>query len=650
MTAPVLVTFFTDYAAQSKREERVTLDELAEAIRRMSAGEKRRLPWLKFARFGDRRTEKNSLRHDANVISISGVEADFDAGDLGFDEAVEIAEKAPLRCLIYTSPSHTEDKPRWRVCAPTSEELPPHRRADLMARLNGLYRGVFAVESFTLSQSFYWGAVGNNPAHRAAIVEGECVDRLDELDLIAVGKPNGAGPGMPPGPLDEDALAAAIVSGAAYHTCCVRLVGKWAQAGVPFMEAQQRLEALFDSVFPPDRDRRWRDRRADIPRIIRDIYGKEAGQKDERVEFTIGGAGPGAAPEDSEDEAEAEPEPPQRAGFTQAEFAALVVPPADPLLGAAFTTTTRAMLVGPPGIGKTMLMLGMADAMSEGKAFLHWPAGRKSRTLYVDGEMSVRLFQERSADAARRNGGNSDTLILLSAAAIDGMPPLNFPAGQAFIDAQIEAHGGFDFIFFDNIQALLVGDMREEEPWRAVLPWVRRLTNRGIGQVWGHHTGIDKTRSYGTSTREWQMDSVLLLGAVESGDADLAFTVEFLKARERTPANRGEFAPMLVTLTGDIWTSEPSDRAGGAKRYARDYALGLLQDALVRWGEIPPACEFIPPATACVLEVLWRQRFADANISDASRNGLLKAFRRAAQDLIERGLVRKHDPWVWIVR
>ena len=221
----VLVTFFTDFAAQTKREETVTLDELAQAIRQMTASEKRRLPWLKLAKFGDTHTERSSLRSDANVISISGVEADFDAGDISFDEAVAIAEKAPLRSVIYTSPSHTDDKPRWRVLAPTSEQLPPHRRAGLMARLNGLYRGVFAVESFTLSQSFYWGAVGDNPAHRVATVDGEYIDQLDELDLIAIGKRNGAGPQAPgvlPGPLDEEALTAEITSGRAYHTALSR--------------------------------------------------------------------------------------------------------------------------------------------------------------------------------------------------------------------------------------------------------------------------------------------------------------------------------------------------------------------------------------------------------------------------------------------
>ena len=78
MSAPdaVPVTFFTDYAARSKREETLAPAELARKIEQTAAAEKARLPWLKLARFGTIRSDKNSLRHDPNVLAISGIEAD----------------------------------------------------------------------------------------------------------------------------------------------------------------------------------------------------------------------------------------------------------------------------------------------------------------------------------------------------------------------------------------------------------------------------------------------------------------------------------------------------------------------------------------------------------------------------------------------
>ena len=117
--AAIPVTFFTDRAAQFKREDVLGPAELARLISDMVAPEKTRLPWLKMARFGDSRSDKKSLRHDANVLAITGIEADYDGEEISFSTAVEIAKKAGVGCIIYTSPSHEPAKPRWRVlCLP----------------------------------------------------------------------------------------------------------------------------------------------------------------------------------------------------------------------------------------------------------------------------------------------------------------------------------------------------------------------------------------------------------------------------------------------------------------------------------------------------------------------------------------------------
>ena len=116
-------------------------------------------------------------------------EGDYDGEALGVDYAVEIAEKAGLFALVYTSPSHAPLAPRWRVLCPTSREHPPAARMHLLARLNGLYRGVFSSESWTLSQAYFFGSVNRSPEHRVELVEGEAIDELDELDHIAIGAP-----------------------------------------------------------------------------------------------------------------------------------------------------------------------------------------------------------------------------------------------------------------------------------------------------------------------------------------------------------------------------------------------------------------------------------------------------------------------------
>ena len=182
------ITFFANAAATRFTPERMTLPALRELILKTSAGAKARLPWLKLAKFGSKRSDKGSLRHDANVISISGVEVDYDGELVTPDEAVRILKKVALRALVYTSPSHTVAKPRWRILALTSCDLPPQERTKLVARLNGILGGILAPESFTLSQSYYYGSVDNNAQHRAVIVEGDYIDLRDDLDAGAIGK------------------------------------------------------------------------------------------------------------------------------------------------------------------------------------------------------------------------------------------------------------------------------------------------------------------------------------------------------------------------------------------------------------------------------------------------------------------------------
>jgi Primase C terminal 2 (PriCT-2) len=187
----VNVTFFPSQAAQSMRSESMTLPELCDRIQTTNKRSKAALPWLKLASFGEQRTDKNCLRHNANVLEITGVEADYDREQMTLDEAIAIAKKAKLSALFYTSASYTEETPRWRVLLPTSKPLPPTEHTKLVARVNGLYGGVFGNESFALSQSYYFGSVNHNPTHRAVITKGGCIDLRNDLDAVAIGKGNG---------------------------------------------------------------------------------------------------------------------------------------------------------------------------------------------------------------------------------------------------------------------------------------------------------------------------------------------------------------------------------------------------------------------------------------------------------------------------
>jgi hypothetical protein len=123
--------------------------------------------------------------------------------------------------------------------------------------------------------------------------------------------------------------------------------------------------------------------------------------------------------------------------------------------------------------------------------------------------------------------------------------------------------------------------MKENEPWAAVMPWVRSLTKRSVGQVWVHHTGHDASRSYGDKSREWQLDTVMHMDPVENAETDVCFNLEFRKARERTPVNRADFATTKIMLLGEAWRSDgrASDHKGRVSPLGMKF-LAALHDAL----------------------------------------------------------------------
>ena len=188
----MLWTRFVDASATSKREIDHSWAELGAHIAESGPYPAKSVcPWLKLARFGDARTDKGSYRHNANLVSVTGVEIDYDAEAISPAEAISRLEKHGVRALVYTSPSHTPDKPRWRVLAPLHHPVAADERAALVARLNGALGNVATPESFTASQAYFYGRVQGQQEYIVRYTfddpeEGSCIDDLQELDAIAI--------------------------------------------------------------------------------------------------------------------------------------------------------------------------------------------------------------------------------------------------------------------------------------------------------------------------------------------------------------------------------------------------------------------------------------------------------------------------------
>lgn len=231
----------------------------------------------------------------------------------------------------------------------------------------------------------------------------------------------------------------------------------------------------------------------------------------------------------------------------------------DFLLGNWLTTTSRVLMTAATGLGKTNFAVAVGQSTSAGADFLHWSGRWPASVLYIDGEMSARLLRTRLIDEAGRQGHDPKFFYALSHEDVPNFQPLNTPRGQEAIERIIADIGTVDLIIFDNIMSLIAGDQKDTLPWQQTLPWAISLTRRGIGQIWIHHTGHDETRGYGDKAREWQMDTVIHLETAKREDTDVSFTLEFRKARERTPTTRFDFQDVKIALVNDRWEHELTD-------------------------------------------------------------------------------------------
>lgn len=181
------------------------------------------------------------------------------------------------------------------------------------------------------------------------------------------------------------------------------------------------------------------------------------------------------------------------------------------------------------------------------------------------------------------------------------MAPLNTPDGQRYIDALIKAWGGFDLVIFDNIQALCPGDQKDTLAWSGVLDWTKSLSYRRIGQIWVHHTSAnDKTKAYGDSTRQWQMDTVIRLQPNPCESGQTAFKLDFDKKRLDDGRHASAYRTVDMFLADGEWSvaaaAKPSPTAlkvraalvEWAQKYGREREAAFkdLVDAGLTKGDI----------------------------------------------------------------
>lgn len=341
------------------------------------------------------------------------------------------------------------------------------------------------------------------------------------------------------------------------------------------------------------------------------------------------------------------PPEPDRSRLTLSAWLDRDIPLRDYLLGGVMCTTSRWFIFGETGIGKTLIAMEMAAAIAIAAAFLKWPGQRRTRVMYLDGELPMETFKERVQLIADRHGKDFEFYgYNREDLGDDGMPPLNTETGQAWLKREIAAVKP-DLIIFDSVMCLLIGSMSEEATWMPVRPFVRWLSAQRIAQVWLHHAN-DIGKSFGDKTREWEMEAVVKLSKVQ-GD-ETAILWEFVKARLRTPKTAAQFLPIVIRP--DYWEFEGAAKSAGKRNEAEAVADAFLNalDRLADGVTKTPGFDGNPVSKVKVDNIrgeLKKRGFLEKNEKGQLSSTGKSHFRRAKTALLSAGKIFEDEDLVW---
>jgi hypothetical protein len=326
------------------------------------------------------------------------------------------------------------------------------------------------------------------------------------------------------------------------------------------------------------------------------------------------------------------------------------LPPRDYLLGNVLCTTSRWMIYGETGVGKTLFALDLAGAVASGKPFLDWEGIRPGRVMYLDGEMPAETFKERMQLIADQYGPALDLYGYNRDVLSDGeLPPLNTEAGEKWLRRELDLIKP-DLVIFDSIMCLLVGSMAEEESWAPIKPMIRAISSLRIAQIWLHHTGHDSTKAFGTKTREWELDTVL---ALTKTDTDERLKLEFTKARLRTPNARDQFESRLIYRDEFGWKVDGAAPAALSRRTKDEPIRRAIIAAYDRLAaNVAPSTESEGSPVRKVAVNNLREELKSSGFLDTNERGQITGvgrtlFRRAKIELFGSSTFVEEDGLIW---
>ncbi len=647
---PIALTFFHSVTGTTAEQVTMSMAQLVERLCDTEAESKHDLPLISGCRFGDLKTGKGSLRHDGNVLGISTIVADYDAGKMSIEDASDHIAAAGIGALIYATARHTPDSPRWRVVCPLADMQPRDRHKGLVDRLNAVLNGALAQESWTVSQPYFFGFVSGKPKEWLA-VEGDFLDQRPDLDGEGTEAPSVTSTvNKSPEELkafDPESLHR-LVTQTGEHAmrepdwAAVLRALKGAFADRPDLgfDAAAHVTAQWTGghTSADELQDKWdvqSPRSVGEPEVI--AYCRELGASPDAVGRYVAAAGLARA--QAAFDADPDTPPPTSTSTTRKRFAGIHardftvhVEPA--IVDGLLTDGAAAAMIGPTSIGKTNLLIHLLCCIAHGIPFFGRDTERRAVALI---EMEgARAVQSRILAWHGHYGLDiSEAPFLLIPDSFNLAPDTDTPeliAALKGFEAEIKLPLGV--VAIDTFHAASAGLNENDAGDVAValrrLAQIRQETKAATLIV--HHTGLsDATRGRGSSALKASLDTELLVEKTDGGllmratkqrDLDIGKPFHFrLQSYEVGYDRDGQsiFAPVVIP-------SAPPSRGSGReiKGHTAD-TLRVLKEECANG--------------ASVRREVWFAAFEDQYAGSADAAGRRRLFNKAVAALKERGLI-----------
>ena len=186
--------------------------------------------------------------------------------------------------------------------------------------------------------------------------------------------------------------------------------------------------------------------------------------------------------------------------------------------------------------------------MAAGQGLFGWKSRRPRKVVYLDGEMSSKMFQARIKAIPPHMRPPRGMLKVVTPDFQPGvLPDLSNRDEQELINAAIDHDTAL--IVVDNLSSWSKSGREDSETWAPIAEWALRHRAEGRSVIFIHHSGKAGTQR-GTSRREDLLDVVLALKKPPetSPSEGACFEIRFEKNRHLVGA---DIAPIKVQLIKD---------------------------------------------------------------------------------------------------